>query len=123
MLSANVFSHDVFGMAALPLLRIRTLYQYIVPHQCQDSVREPCVNTPVVGALVHPVRALGQHSRVAALSVLRIRTLCQHSESQHSQYSILKHYINNPVVEVLSVLRTRAMSQHSGCRRTLSTPY
>jgi len=62
MHSANVFSHDVFGMEVLPILRISTLYQYIVSHLCQYSAREHRVNTLAVGALMHPVRALHQHS-------------------------------------------------------------
>jgi hypothetical protein len=79
MHSANTLSPEVFAMEALPILRTRTLFQYIVSHHSQYSVREHSVITPVVGALVHRVRALGQHS-----------------ESHHPQYSVLEHCINTP---------------------------
>jgi len=76
MHSANVLSHDVFGMEVLPTLRTRTLYQHnIASHFCQYSIRKHCVNTPVVGALVHPLRAVST-LRVVALSELHIRALC-----------------------------------------------
>ena len=132
MRSANIFSHEVFGMEALPVLRIRTLFQHIVSHHCKYSVREHCVNTPVVGAF--------SVLRVGAFPVFRTRTLCQHSGcrsilstpyqstmstlrlSEHSQYSVLEHCVNTPVVGAFSVLRTRALGQHSGCRCILSTP-
>jgi hypothetical protein len=135
----------------------------------QYSVLEHCANIPVVRAQVHSVRALYQHLGcrstfstpcksivptpwlsehlqysgqhyantpvVGTLSVLRVRALCQHSGcrntcstplsimptlrlSEHSQYSVLEHCANTLVVGTLSILRVRALCQHSGCQST-----
>jgi hypothetical protein len=86
----------------------------------QFSLLEHCVNTPVARAFsVLRTRAMCQHSGCrSSLSIPYYSTMSKLPLSEHSQYSVLEHRVNTPVIETFSVLRTRALSQRSGCRST-----